>query len=212
MELTYALIMGTYGLLMGLQMRPMFADPFASHSLHEWWSRRWNLLFKDQYYLIVFQVLHNCYGTISAESSSSSPLIDKQRITARNQKLQLTKRQRRFRNSVAALSTFAFSGLLHEYYAYCSFGRRITGENMAYFLVHGLLTTIQVQLLSRWLSRMGWESPALLKVVLTTSVLVLTMPLFLGPHLRTGFYMDIAVPYLPGIPHRFASLLFHPVD
>ena len=101
---------------------------------------------------------------------------------------------------IAALLTFLFSGIVHEYLAYCAFGKLITWENTIFFILHGLYTSLEVLVLPRnmnpWLQRL-----------LTFSFILFTAPLFQAPYQRNDFYVLFKVPYLPGTPHALASYI-----
>jgi hypothetical protein len=137
---------------------------------------------------------------------------------------------RKIRSSIAAISTFLFSGIIQyahivfktdfsEYYAWVAFRDGFPGTNLAFFAVHGLSTTLQVLSQSLWPGLKAKQIPKLVKIIGTTLIILLTTPLFQDPYLRGELYvftltpagvysryLHFKVPYIPGLPHSLAHL------
>lgn len=246
----YATTMVFQSLIWGAKMKPMFRKPFVSTSLRDWWSRRWNLAFKDHYHRIIFMLVggssivnnvNNNHGknnnnnnmkSMNSESSvESSSSVDSDVNQKCNDKLPPTptgspskrssshnenkknidgKESARPRPSMiagltAAMATFIFSGLLHEYMSYCTFNHELTWQNTRYFLVQGILTTIQVTLLTPWLNKSLIKTPWFVKILATHLVMLILMPLFMSPYVRHEFYARAGPPVPFGLAHSLSS-------
>jgi len=106
---------GIYSVIFNLHMRSVFpAFPFASTSLREFWSYRWNMLMQSSLHLISFIAIPT--------------LIDP--IIPMNQ-------------TTKAFFAFTLSGVLHEYMLWFVCGRW-SGTYMIFFLLHGLLVLLEI--------------------------------------------------------------------
>lgn len=173
----YTLYSGLSGLVYGVKTQPIFNRPEMSCSMRDLWSKRWNLVFKNQFYEIVFSM-------ISGDSNHA------------------TRRQK----TLAAMATFLFSGVLHEYLILTTFGPNYVGYNLLYFLIHGLLTTLETLFLNGMLRKL---SP-LWRIACMHLVALVLIPLFSFPYLANDFYIkaDQVVLWKYFEPHRYQSVLF----
>ena len=221
---SHSLFMGASGLVLGVKMKRMFHRPYFATSIRDWWSRRWNQCFKDQFYRIVFRLLvdvNNNHrngqrkGNQSGPKSSNNRNDDTRNDDNNNNDDEKAKPPLR-RSTLAALMTFLVSGVIHDYYAYVTFGREFTVESTAFFTIHGALTALQVFAQSRvpWLRpghhhRRHGVALRPLAIALTTVLILVTMPLFQGPYLRGEFYLPKHLPIPYFIEHgKYASWVF----
>ncbi|KAJ1923528.1 hypothetical protein IWQ60_005828 [Tieghemiomyces parasiticus] len=186
MNVWFNLAYGGAAWYLGFPMPVLFDNPFLATSPRDFWSRRWNILFKDAFHVVVFlPVYRRLAGLV-------------------NRSVAMT---------VAALTVFLFSALMHEYVLICIAGRS-NAEELAFFVVHGLLTCGQVlaqQTLQRYAVgtlfppsvRQAWawfnRTPVatLACIILNIYLLLWTGPLFLHPYLRNGFHVFLAPLYFP---------------
>ncbi|KAJ1994049.1 hypothetical protein H4R33_000451 [Dimargaris cristalligena] len=167
----------------------IFDQPFLATSPRDFWSRRWNLLFKDTFHIVVFKPVQRRVGGTRGIAGPQAPVVQ----------------------FSAALAVFLFSGLLHEYILIAVCGRS-AGEEMLFFVLHGLLTCGQVGLqqvippllagvlpapayrrLAYWTHTLGQTAVARLMLILVNNALLLwTAPLFLYPYLRDGFHLFLS--------------------
>jgi hypothetical protein len=89
-------------------------------------------------------------------------------------------------NAGRGLMTFFISGAFHELII-CSVCRRVTLENLAFFTLHGLISTLEVKYFGNLTKQQptGWKRVARIAAQLT--FMTLTGRLFLAPFLRTRF-------------------------
>lgn len=164
----------------------MFNRPWLSTSVREWWSRRWNICFKGMEWSLIYGVFPSSFFDTFSLSLSTHPdqyykivfgLIDpryaptpriQQKPTKHRRSSSPAQRQPVPRSALAALVTFLFSGLIHDYYAYVTFGRVVTTESTRFFVLHGLLSTVEVVTKARfpWLRRV----PTVICIIYVTIV------------------------------------------
>jgi hypothetical protein len=103
MALAYSALMGFYAFLWGIYVKEIFNYPFFAYSLREWWSKRWNLCYKDQYFRIVFMALYGNEDKNININQHQHP----QKLTASS-----SNKKSKIKATVAALATFLFSGII----------------------------------------------------------------------------------------------------
>ncbi|GKA80922.1 acyl-CoA--sterol O-acyltransferase 1-like protein [Tanacetum coccineum] len=105
--------------LVQMESEPQFDEPYLATSLQDFWGKRWNLM--------VTSILHpTIYDPIHSFSTRFMP--------------------RKWASFIAVLTTFLVSGLMHEFIFY-NIGRlETTGEVTCFFLLHGLLVGIEVNI------------------------------------------------------------------
>jgi len=244
LALAHAANMSVYGLVLGVKIKPMFARPYLATSVRDFWSRRWNLCFKDQFYRIVFHSLNGDVPPMpsapehesqrmrqesesSVRWSSTSEMHEQQkqeedRVLRERKKKQTTEDQHQIqatqrhhkqavnqRALLAAFCTFVFSGLIHDYYAFISFGRTWSVENSLYFLLNFLMCSVQIMVFKWWPWLREWHLPTPILVVMTHLLLLSTMPFFQAPYLQAEFYLPqhLQLPYV--VEHgKYAKYLF----
>jgi hypothetical protein len=141
-----------------MKPKELFRTPFIASSPRDFWSRRWNMFFRDFFHKIFFKNVKN-----------------------------LTY----LRSIVSALAIFVISGLLHEY-VYWSIMGKVSGLKMMFFLVHGVVTTLQTIL--QTLFPVLKKVPTVVAVPLNTVFLALTIPLFISPYVHSGFIRNVKLP------------------
>ncbi|KDN45955.1 hypothetical protein K437DRAFT_256370 [Tilletiaria anomala UBC 951] len=127
-------------------------------------------------------------GKLQASSKSRSPFMPK---------------------AMAAIATFAMSGIFHEHITYFTLGFA-NGENFFFFLANGFATV-----LSTWFKRTYPETntkiPTWLAVIMLHAFLLSVSPLFCSPFIRSGFFTQMdALKYeiLPIATRQRGSFIF----
>ncbi|KAI3654299.1 hypothetical protein MP228_001018 [Amoeboaphelidium protococcarum] len=202
MGLFFEFIFGVPGIVLGIKMIPVFDSPMSATTLREFWSR-WNVCFKRAFHQIVFAVIHSP-STVSKKLKSSDDddkkyhmksdqaryrisVSDQNQQSAAASGQQSTVKGSKMSKLLAAMATFIFSGLIHEYYVFCMYGVGQMGYNMAFFVLHGLATCL-CELLPKT------SLPLIVKRLLVHLSLLALMPFFMLPFLSADFVDNIAVP------------------
>ncbi|KAJ1967085.1 hypothetical protein IWQ62_002070 [Dispira parvispora] len=184
MSSTHFLVFGASSLLLNHPVPVLFDHPFSARTFYEFWSRRWNILFKDRFHFVVFQPVRRWISRYT----SCRPMVAQ---------------------SGATLAAFLFSALLHEYILLCKAGY-VTGEEFLFFTLHGAFSLGQIvavpwirQAWSKtwpgdtWLLRITMDSwwVSIVAAVFFQILTIWTAPLFLYPYLREGLQFSL-LPYL----------------
>ncbi|ERN10619.1 hypothetical protein AMTRI_Chr10g227450 [Amborella trichopoda] len=152
-------------LIVGSQLEPQFNKPYLSSSLKEFWGQRWNLIVTNMLRPTVYEPVLNLWG-----------------VSARAGRPPLGAR-------VAALmATFVVSGLMHELmFYYMTGGQRPSWEVTLFFILHGLLTGIEVAIGRRIGESAYPRFPKVVRVPLTLGIVISTGSwLFFPPLTRSG--------------------------
>lgn len=108
---------GIYSIIFNLRMRSVFpAFPFASTSLREFWSYRWNKLVQSSLHIISFVAIPTLI----------EPIIPMNKTTK-------------------GLFAFTLSGFVHEYVFWFIRGTW-SGKYMIFFILHGLLVLLEIMI------------------------------------------------------------------
>ena len=114
------LIFGWMGFLWNVRVRSIYPGyPFLPTSLHDFWSRRWNIYVKSILHRLAFIALPKLFAL-----PERSPL----------------------RLILGGSFAFLISGLLHEFMYSVSMNRWSGGKNLSFFLIQGLFVAIEVLL------------------------------------------------------------------
>ncbi|KAI8619876.1 hypothetical protein BC830DRAFT_685092 [Chytriomyces sp. MP71] len=158
-----------------LQTAPLI--PFFSYSripasLSEFWSRSWNPIFASLLHRSTF---------LPVLKRMSSQLPDA--------------RWRSFNITIAVMTTFAVSGLVHELHLGCFVGWDWAGYQMAFFLLHGTISIVETNM-RKW-SGFGrtWGTGRVARTVVqivTAYVFILTLPVFACNFLRESISRTLA--------------------
>jgi hypothetical protein len=109
------IMFGITGFLFNIRMNSFFpALPFASTSLRDFWSRRWNAYVKASLHCMAFVIVPKSIGSRKTINKMASGLI-----------------------------AFALSGVMHEY-ELTLITNRWCGKNMIFFLLNGLLVLFEI--------------------------------------------------------------------
>lgn len=161
--LCFNVLLDTVGLFweVAFNMKPkeLFNTPFMASSPRDFWSRRWNMFFRDFFHKIFFK---------NVKSISYVRAI------------------------ISALAIFFISGILHEYVHWSILGK-LSGLNFMFFMVHGVASTLQAIIQTSFpiLKRV----PLWIGIPINTVFLALTIPLFMGPYVESGFIKNVRLPF-----------------
>lgn len=91
--------------------------------------------------------------------------------------------------AVAAIATFAMSGIFHEHITFFTLGFA-NGENFLFFLANGVATVV-----ATWFKRsfpeINNKIPTVVSVLLLHSFFLAVIPLFCAPFIRSGFFIQL---------------------
>ncbi|KEI42861.1 uncharacterized protein L969DRAFT_84751 [Mixia osmundae IAM 14324] len=108
-----------------------------------------------------------------------------------------------------AIITFLASGLFHEYMNALAFGGA-TGENVTFFLVHGVATVVYTYF-SRTFPSANNMIPSPVAIIVTNALVWSSAPLFCMPFIRAGFFEDLKAIGIFGPVRGFIHLYEHPI-
>lgn len=144
-------------------MPPAFDSPWEATSLRDYWSNRWHQFYNTCFYRLAYVPLRRLCG--------SSKIL---------------------RRTVPIWSVFALSGIMHEYFLYCSagpalyFGSKAGGWQLLFFLLQPIGIQIGDSFPSGWPGRM-WA----------ISWMVLVSHLFVIPYLLCNYFTITRLQLLP---------------
>jgi hypothetical protein len=154
------IIFGFMGFFWNIHVRTIYPGyPFFPISLHDFWSRRWNIYVKSILHRISFIALPKLTGF---KEKSNAQFIS------------------------AGVFAFFVSGLLHEFMYTVSMDRWSGGKNMLFFLIHGLLVGIELSL--KGLLRRRQLAPPFIGWIYTIIALYSTGYLFSDPWIETDCF------------------------
>ncbi|KAJ3073656.1 hypothetical protein HDU98_000998 [Podochytrium sp. JEL0797] len=171
-----------------------FGNVYASTSLREFWSRRWNLVIKKMLHRLSFKptlkLLHFLDPPKSHHHHHAVPI---------------------WHAFIGSMSAFFMSGLLHEYIVFMYIPGQGWGENMAFFLVQGVLCFGQVYLQKATGFGKTWGTGVVGTVfawACTLAMLFCTAPLFVRPYAQSGtFVNDFTIPVPPVVMEFVRTLI-----
>jgi Membrane bound O-acyl transferase family len=147
--------------------KPMMNAPYFATSIRDFWVK-WNLIVQRGLRRIIFDPIIFVFGYGNASGKVPSGVL-------------LT----------AAICTFAFSGLFHQWIIYC-LCKTPSWEQMIFFMIHGIVGMIEIIVLKIVKSstgiHLGKIIPKPIAIIYTLSVLIITCPLFNGPWIREGIF------------------------
>ncbi|KAI9344872.1 hypothetical protein BDR26DRAFT_856876 [Obelidium mucronatum] len=176
-------------ILLKISYSPIFDAPYLSTSLQDFWSHRWNARIKSALHKAVF------LPVLAALESSHS----RRKRTSSNH----NRSPAMINAMIATMATFIVSGIFHEYCVFVFIdntqggSKPRYGENMVFFLLHGVLCVTQVFLAK--LSKFGetWGNGLIWKFIswlATVSILLITCPLLAAPMGRSGLLLSVPMP------------------
>lgn len=116
--MTLNIVFGLVGFIWNIHTHSVYSGyPFLPISLHDFWSRRWNLYVKSILHRISFIALPKLTGF---KEKSNGKLIS------------------------AGFFAFFVSGLLHEFMYTVSMNQWSRGKFMYFFLIHGMFVAIEL--------------------------------------------------------------------
>jgi hypothetical protein len=157
------IVFGLMGFIWNIYVRPIYPGyPFLPTSLHDFWSRRWNIYVKSILHRIAFIALPKLTGF--SEKSN-------------------------LRVISAGFFAFFVSGLLHEFMFTVSMDRWSGGKNMCFFLIHGLFVGIELGF--RGLLKRKQLLPPVIGWVYTIAALYSTGYLFCDPWIEADCFATL---------------------
>ena len=149
---------------------PMMNTPYFATSVRDFWVR-WNLLVQRGLRRIIFDPVLSLSGYDGTSKKVPSGVM-----------------------VIAAMSTFAFSGLFHQWIIYC-LSPNPSWEQMAFFMIQGVIGMIEIVVLKVIKTHtgiyLGKVVPKPVAIAYTLFVLVITGPLFNAPWVRDGIFQRI---------------------
>lgn len=91
--------------------------------------------------------------------------------------------------AVAAIATFAMSGIFHEHITYFTLGFA-NGENFLFFLANGV-ATVAATWFKRTFPEINDRIPTLVSVLMLHVFFLAVIPLFCSPFIRSGFFVQL---------------------
>lgn len=172
----------------------LFNYPLLATSPRDFWGRRWNLLFRTIFHQLLFVPIALYIDPLLAYLDMQTGSKKKKRVPSHLVKKSSSLSAHRASPEgrlIAATTVFFFSGVLHEFINYVSFGE-YTMENLAFFLVHAAACAIQTQMIQTYpnwkMGKFSSFAERLLYWALNTLFLLSTAPLFLAPFYRNDFF------------------------
>ncbi|CAF0985048.1 unnamed protein product [Rotaria sordida] len=157
------IVFGLMGFIWNIHIRSVYPGyPFLPTSLHDFWSRRWNIYVKSILHRIAFIALPKLTGF---NEKSNARFIS------------------------AGLFAFFVSGLLHEFMYTVSMDRWSGGKNMLFFLINGMF--VGIELVFQGLLRRKQLVPPYFGWIYTIAALYSTAHLFCDPWIETDCFATL---------------------
>jgi hypothetical protein len=206
-----------YGVLLcplfDIPYKPIFNAPFMATSASDLWSRRWNLMVKENFHHLVFKptlsFLANTQTSTQAQvpseavSNSVEPTATEATKRQREQDIKevdkSTRRPqiKRSHLAIAGVVTFLFSGVMHEYTCIGAFPQQpIYFEHTIFFLLNALLVLAQQFIEALILKRSIDSYPKWITVPIQTFLTLFMSSFFLNPFMRQRLDMNFGIPTL----------------
>jgi hypothetical protein len=157
---------------------PSMASPFLSESIHDFWSKRWNSSIKINLHRLGFKPSMSLLKRLTLKKTEKEhgkwtpPL---------------------WHAAFAAFAAFILSGFIHEWLvlALSTKGGPV-GENMLFFMLHGILSTTQV-MFSKFFHAIGapLNFPKWISIPFTFCMVLISAPLFLNPWIREDIFSKL---------------------
>jgi hypothetical protein len=178
MDVMTTVSLTTASLVLRIPYVPMMTSPFLAISVKDFWTK-WNLIVQGSLRRIVFD------PTMRYIFGHHLPLSAKSRVKP-------------YQTVFAGLMTFLFSALMHEWMIWCCFETASNGEQLVFFLFHGILSIAEV-ILKRILHKttgFNWNKqvPWIIQWIGTQSMIAFIAPFFFNHFIRekTYFYYGFA--------------------
>ena len=157
------IVFGSMGFSWNIYTRSIYPGyPFLPTSIHDFWSRRWNIYVKSILHRIAFNALPKLTGF---KEKSNARFIS------------------------AGIFAFLVSGLLHEFMYTVSMNRWSGGKNMIFFLIHGLF--VATELVLRGVLKKQQLAPPVIGWMYTIGALYSTGYLFCDPWIETDCFATL---------------------
>ena len=154
------LIFAFMGFIWNVHLHPVFPDyPFLPRSLHDFWSRRWNIYVKSILHRISFITASKLFG-----------LNEKSNV----------------RIIMTGAFAFLVSGLLHEFMCTVSMDRWSEGRSMLFFFMNGIFVVIE--LVFQGILKRKALVPPFLGWIYTIAALYSTSHLFCDPWIKVDCF------------------------
>ncbi|KAI3524016.1 hypothetical protein L1887_02609 [Cichorium endivia] len=156
LEIVLAMVAYLARTLVQMELEPQFDEPYLATSLQDFWGRRWNLMVTS----ILHPTIYDPVRSISMRFMS-----------------------RQWATLVAIFTSFLVSGLMHEFIFYNIGGLKPTGEVICFFLLHGILVSVEVAIKKATMGKLNLP-PIVSRPLTLGCVLITCFSLFFPPFLR----------------------------
>ncbi|KAI8902210.1 hypothetical protein BC833DRAFT_574137 [Globomyces pollinis-pini] len=178
LDMSFTLFNHASSLYFKIPFVPIMNHPYLATSVGDFWSNRWNLIVHNNLRRGIFTPFLRSFGY-------TLPLPKGVRIAPHVLMM-------------GAFATFLFSGIFHEWMIFVMFELPTIGEQLSYFLVQGIMSTLEIVVKKYVLKTFGINLektiPYPIKIVYTNMVMILSSPLFLNPYIRE----NLLTKYHPG--------------
>ncbi|ORY98544.1 membrane bound O-acyl transferase family-domain-containing protein [Syncephalastrum racemosum] len=154
-------------------MPPFFNSPWEATSLRDYWSNRWHSFYNNAFYRLAYRPLRHL----------------------------LAHQPGFLRRTIPVFGVFFLSGLMHEYFLYCSsgpllyFGGRAGGWQMIFFLLQPIGIVV-----GDMLFKPGWQGR-----LYAIAWMVLTSHFFVIPYILCNYVHMPRLQFIPVILHIWRS-------
>lgn len=198
-----SVVMNTYGVIFGIEQQPMFANPFSTGRLRDFWSR-WNRAIATVLHRVIFGG-RNTYKTRDQRACAEKA---KGHSHPDARKKESNKSPSAFlRKSCLALVTFFVSGLFHEYLLYYAIPK-LHGPNTLFFVINGV-ATIVMSAIELYCPEFDKRIPIAARLVMFYLFALITTPLFFLPFQAGNFFASIQQMMLYSLPSSMSQTNAH---
>ncbi|KAI8097703.1 uncharacterized protein BX664DRAFT_293393 [Halteromyces radiatus] len=173
------IFLGVEQVISGVRFIDLFHSPILSSSPRDFWSRRWNMVVRNQFHHQVFMPMQaDMYN--NKEKTTSQPIHPQQKKGFWSSK------------NGRGLVVFMLSGVLHELIIW-STCREITLENFTFFTLHGIAVLVETSV-TRKQRRTNTMELLWCRLAYFT-FMTLTARLFLAPFVRHDYLTPLSITF-----------------
>lgn len=148
-------------------------------------------------------------GNTNGNGNARADANEKSKAVAHQQQQPPRKKGPFYPKAIAAIATFAMSGIFHEHITRNTLGFA-NGENFIFFVLNGFATVASTWF-KRTFPKQNEKIPTLVSVLLLHAFFFAVIPLFCSPFIRSGFFTQMdALKYelLPIVPRKRGSFIY----